>query len=396
MERNLDELERVPGSNQGRFYYKMAKKICIVSNTSWSIYNFRLGLMKVLKERGYEVVAIAPYDRYGKIIEKDFKFVRLNSLDRKAASPVKDVVLFIELLRIYKREKPSIVLHFTIKPNIYSSLACRVAGIKSISSVTGLGYSFITRSYLTLLVKFLYKISFLFTNKIIFQNEEDRSYFVDKKIIKTDKSLRTPGSGVNTRSYSPDFCKDKKKDGLINFLLIARLLWDKGIGEFIEAVKIVRKKCSNIGFQILGKIDTGNPAAIDYDIVREWENEGLIEYLGSKQDVRPYICRSDVVVLPSYREGMPRSLLEALAMGKPIITANTVGCREVINNDLNGFLVPVKDGKALAGAMIRMIDIGYQKRKEMGAEGRRMVLNSFDERIVIDRYLQAISDVLKG
>ncbi len=375
------------------------KKILFISNTSWYIYNFRLGLMNILKKKSFEVIFCAPYDDYTKKLEKKgFRFIPIN-IDRKGKNPFKDLKLIWNLFRIYKKEKPHLALHFTIKPNIYGPIAAKLTNIKCLNTVTGLGYSFMKKNFFYGFVKILYKISFKITDRIFFQNNDDLKLFLENKIIdNTNKVVVVKGSGVNVGYFNLEFCKQiRKNDNTFVFILIGRLLWDKGIGEFVEAGKIIKKKYPAIEFQLLGPIDKGNPSGIPEERIKEWHKLGLIEYLGETTDVRPFICKSDCIVLPSYyREGIPRSLLEAMAMGKPIITADSVGCREVIGNDKNGFLVPVKNSKELADSMIKMIQIGEEKRKEMGKYGREKVLREFDERKVIDIYLKIIMEIVNN
>jgi glycosyltransferase involved in cell wall biosynthesis len=241
----------------------------------------------------------------------------------------------------------------------------------------------------------LYRIAVVSTEKVFFQNRDDKEFFIKNKLVKEDKTIVVPGSGVDTDFFKPEICKNIKRDRRsINFLLISRMLWEKGIREFVEGAKIVKKKFPQAKFQLLGWI--GNePSAISAEIIRDWEKEGIIEYLGAVTDVRPIICQSDVVVLPSYyKEGVPRSLLEAMAMEKPIITTNSVGCKDVIENNKNGFQIPIKDVMATADAMRRMIQLGAMQRKAMGRYGRLKAKKEFEEDKVITKYIENIKKVI--
>ena len=372
-------------------------KILFVSNTSWSIHNFRLGLMNALKEKGFNIAFCAPYDEYTERLKnRGFKYFRIN-LDRKGTNIFKDLKLIYNLYKIYKKERPDLVFHYTIKPNIYGAIAAKSAKVKCINTVTGLGYVF-TRTRKNLLsefVKFLYKTSFKFPVKIFFQNGDDFSFFVENKIINKNKAVLVKGSGVNTDYFHPNVCKNIEKNNDFVFLFVGRLLWDKGVGEFISASQIVKEKYKSSEFWFLGPIDKGNPSAVPEEKIKSWQKRGLINYLREANDVRPFICQADCIVLPSYyREGIPRSLLEAMAMEKPIITTNSVGCKEVVENEKNGFLVPIKDSAALAEAMIKMIELPYEKRLEMGKHGREKVLREFDEKIVIDKYLKIVEELM--
>jgi glycosyltransferase involved in cell wall biosynthesis len=371
------------------------KKIIFVSNTSWYLFNFRLELMKTLMGKGYEVIAVAPYDEYvAKLKEEGFRFISVE-MDRKKLNPAKDLKFFRNLYKIYKKEKPQIVVHYTTKPNICGAIAAKLTKVKCINTVTGLGWLFIEDNWFSKLAKFLYRISFKFPEKIFFQNEDDLKFFVKNRLVNEPKTILIKGSGVDIDYFHPDYCKEFKKDDSIIFLFLGRLLRDKGVGEFADAASILKNKYPDAKFWILGNIDKGNPAGITREKLREWEKLESIEYLGFVDDVRQVICLSDVIVLPSYREGIPRSLLEAASMEKPIITTNSIGCKEVVEESINGFLVPVKDSKALAGAMKRMIEIGEDRRKQMGKAGRQKMLEEFDEKTVIARYLEIIETISK-
>jgi len=371
-------------------------KILFVANVSRDLYNFRVGLMRALKEKGFEVICVAPRDSFSEKFEVEgFRYISSNYLKREEKSLFRSLLLIWELYKIYKKENPILVLHYTIKPNIFGNIASKLAGIKSFSIVTGLGSFFVRKSVLQALIKLLYKISFSFTEKVFLLNKEDREFFIKNRIVSPDKIVLINGEGIDTAYFSPDFYgRISKEEGKLIFLLIARLLWDKGVGEFVESAKRVKEKYPNVEFWLLGPIDKANPTGIPSETIKTWEEEGIIKYLGVVDDVRPFIWQSDIVVLPSYREGIPRSLLEAMSMGKPIITTDTVGCREVIEDGKNGFLVKVKDSMSLTNAMIKFIELSDQKRKEMGRYSREKAIREFDEKIIIDKYLKVIETVL--
>jgi len=372
------------------------KKILFLSNTSWSLYNFRLGLINELIKNGYKVICCAPHDKYSEKLTKQGSVFIPVKISRKGKNLINDLLLICNLYKIYKKEHPDLILHYTIKPNIYGSIAARLAKVKCINTITGLGYVFIKKNIITIIVKLLYKISFKYPEKIFFQNNDDLKLFLKNKIINKNKSILVNGSGVDIDYFSPYFCKEhKKNDENIHFIFIGRLLWDKGIGEYVKAAKIVNQKYKDVKFYILGVIDRGNPEGVPEKIVKNWQIIEYIKYLGETSDVRPFICKTDCVVLPSfYREGIPRSLLEAMAMEKPIITTNSVGCREVIEDGKNGFLIPIKNTIKLSEAMIKMIEITENKRKEMGEYGRKKAINEFDERIVINKYMKTIEEII--
>ncbi len=366
-------------------------KIIIVSNTAWNIYNFRMRLIRALQKEGYDVLALAPRDCYSDMLWKDGIAYREIFIDNKGTNIIKDLKLIWEFYMILRSEKPNVVLAYTIKPNIYCSIVAYFLSIPIVNNISGLGFLFIKDNLMTRFAEFLYKFSLSGSKKIFFQNNDDLNYFVGKGIVNEALAEMIPGSGIDTIFFSPDF--SNRGDGRIIFLLMARLLWDKGIGEYAEAAQIVKSKYNNVEFQILGFMDVPNPEAIPSSTVERWEDDGVLKYLGETDNVKEIIKQVDVIVLPSYREGAPKSLLEAMSMEKPIITTDTPGCRQVCEHEINGFLIPIKDSKSLAEAMIRIIEVGPEKRKVMGKMGREKVLREFDERIVIGKYLDVVGKV---
>lgn len=372
------------------------KKILVVSNTSWSIYNFRLGLMKSLRNSGFDVVAIAPEDAFSRKIENEnFKLIFIKQLVGRGTNPLKDFKLFLEFYSIYKREKPILVIHYTIKPNMYGSLSAILNRTKYINVITGLGYVFLKDSLLQRFVRFLYKIICSFSQFVVFQNSEDKNIFLKKNIVKKEKAMLIEGSGVDTSYFVPNSYKDQLvKENAIVFLMVSRMLYDKGVIEFVEAARIVRQKCFNARFLLLGACDNSNPSCIPESLIKSWHEEGVINYFQETDDVRPFMNSSDVIVLPSYREGLSKVLLEAMALERPIITTDVAGCRETTDNGKNGFLVPVRDAKSLADAMMKMIEIGESERKKMGQVSRKKVKEEFDEKIVIKHYQDLIEKTI--
>ena len=372
-------------------------KFLFVANVARDLYNFRIGLMRVLRKKGFEVVCIAPEDSFvEKFKDEGFRFIPLEYLRRESKGLFNNLLLIWELYKIYKEEKPDLIFHYTIKPNIFGNIASGIAGIRSISVVTGLGSFFVRKSVLQIVIKYLYKFSFIFTEKVFFLNTDDRDLFVKEGIIPSKKEVLVNGEGIDTDYFSPEFCKEysKKRKGHLVFLLIARLLWDKGIGEFVESARKVKERYPEVEFWLLGPLDKANPTAVPSKTIKSWEEKGIIKYLGVVDDVRPLIHQSDVVTLPSYREGIPRSLLEAISMGKPIITTDAPGCREVVEDGKNGFLVPVKDVEALTNAMIKFIELTEEERQEMGHYSREKAIREFDEKIIVKKYIEVIEEVL--
>lgn len=371
------------------------KHILIVANTTWNIYNFRLNILRHLTESGYRLTVLAPIDEYVRYTEMfpGIEHIGLHHLDRDSMNPVKDVRLIFELWQMYRNLQPDLILHYTVKPNIYGGIAAGLLGIPSIAVVTGLGYPFIHRGFARTFTRILYRISNRYHRKVIFENEDDLALFEKENLIpKTDQGISIKGCGVNTDYFKPQ--PDKHPNGLTTFTFIGRLLYDKGIREFVEAAHLVKAKNHKVRFWLIGQIDEKNPSSIRKSDLVKWVKDPDIDYLGSKQDVRPYIAQSDCVVLPSYREAIARSLTEAMAMGKPVIGTDTAGVREAIEHRENGFLVEVKDIQSLANAMLDFVNLSPDARLRMGKKGRQKAIEEFDEDKIASSILGIIESVM--
>ena len=349
------------------------------------MYNFRLNLIKKFIHFGYEVCIVAPEDEYTeKIRATGLQVITVKKLKRSGNNPIQDFNLFLEYIKIYKALQPAFIFHYTIKPNIYGTLAAKICNVKSISITTGLGNAFSTKGGLFYFAKYLYKISSVYALEVWFLNSSDRSIFINNKIIPEYKSFILPGEGVDTSVFMPTLQYPENKT--TTFLLVSRMLYDKGIEEFVEASKLLVKKGYALSSSLLGKIDNDNPEAIALEIIKKWEYDGIVRYLGSTKDVKPYIENVDAIVLPSYSEGVPRILLEAASMEKPIITTRIPGCEEVVEDGVNGYLCEPKNIEDLAAQMEKLILLTVDKRKKMGIAGRKKMLASFDEKIIINIY----------
>ena len=367
------------------------KRIVLSSNTAFSLYNFRLPLMKALKEKGYEVIAVSPEDgKYSELLKKEFGFFAVKNLDRKGTNPIKDLKLFFEYLLLFRRLKPELVINFTIKPNIYGSISAGLLGIPSISVITGLGYVFIRESWLTKFVKLLYWLAFRFNRAVVFQNSEDMKTLENLCEV---RCLLIESSGVDLKHLDPELCKEAKKDEF-TFLFVGRLLTDKGIYELIKAFEKLKKEKPKVKLIIVGSPDEGNPNSVSKGELEEWVKEGLIEWHGFHEDVRPFYCMANCIVLPSYREGIPRVLLEAMAMEKPIITTDAPGCRNVCVDGVNGFLVKPRDVESLYLAMKRMVELGDEKLREFGKAGRRLAEEKYSVEKIVGEYINLIETFL--
>jgi glycosyltransferase involved in cell wall biosynthesis len=369
------------------------KTIAIVDNSTWNIYNFRLGLIKQLKATGYDVLVIAPVDEYIHYLNESgiVRHIPLHYLAPQSNNPLRDMALVVELWDIYRREKPDLILHYTIKPNIYGNLAAWLAGVDAMSTITGLGYTFLHRSLINRMVPALYRIAFKYARRVIFYNHEDRDLFIKKEIIAPHKGHIIPGSGVNVNHFRPLSLPD---DSTFVFLFIGRLLYDKGLAEFVEAARQIRQQYSHAECWVIGEINAKNPAAVSKEDMLHWMEAQDIRYWGVVADVRQYIKKAHVVVLPSYREGVPRSILEAMAMGKPIITTDVAGCRDTVKAGLNGFLVPPADAGALAQAMRKALLLSADDYASMGELSRQIALSEFDEKLITHHYINVIRDIL--
>ena len=369
-------------------------KIAICINTAWNLVNFRAGLISALIAEGHEVLAVAPPDKHvSRVTALGCRFVPI-TMDNRGTNPIKDFFLFVRLLRLLGREKPDVFLAYTIKPNVYGSLAAHCFGVPVINNIAGLGTVFIKNTLLTAVVRGLYKLSLRSSAKIFFQNEDDRSIFVREGLVDPALTDRLPGSGVDLQRF--EYCPPTISKGGVRFLLIARMLWDKGVGELVQAARLLKQRGIQAEVCLLGFLDVKNPSAISRTQMDEWVAEGVVTYLGEADDVRPHIVEASCVVLPSfYREGVPRSLLEAAAMGRPIITTNSVGCREVVDDGVNGFLCQPQDAQDLAEKMERFIALSSSERAEMGRRGREKIERGFDEKIVISKYLQC-AKIIEG
>ncbi len=347
-----------------------------------------MGLVQALMSEGHTVTAIAPKDEYTHYLEEAGCDYQEITMDSRGANAIKDLGLIFELFGIYRKVKPDVILQYTIKPNIYGTLAASLLGIPTVNNVCGLGTAFLNKGLVSRIAIGMYKLAFRFPKLIYFQNNDDKIFFEENNIIKNNPTKVLPGSGINLSHFKPAEETQNKK---FTFLLISRLIHDKGIIEYIDAIKYLKEKGVNANFQILGNKDFEHRRGISEDIINSWIDSNVVEYLGSTDDVRPFINNADCVVLPSYREGTPKSLLEAASSAKPIIATNVAGCTNIVTDDVNGMLCKVKDHKDLADKLEAMSNLPKERLAQMGKESRKIVEKRFDEKIVIDSYLNTIS-----
>lgn len=374
-------------------------KIVISANSTWNLINFRIGLIKALINKNYQVVCLIPRGDSSDVLRDLGVRIREISIDPTGTNILAEIRYFINLSYILYKESPNYYFGFTIKPNIYGALISKFFGIKAILNITGLGSSFLRRNLLTKITFFLYKIAFSSATFVFFQNKDDQQLFYKNKILLHNRTKILPGSGVDlkkfSRKYIPsvsyEFFNKNSSDSDFKFLLISRLLADKGIYEFIESIKVLKRENRKFTALIIGAIDGLNSSGIDQSELNHWISHGLIIHYNFIDDVRPFIFNADCVVLPSYREGTPKSLLEAGAMGKPLITTNVPGCKDVIDDGVNGFICKSRSSEDLAKAMRKVLSMDKKILDTFGEESYKKISNEYDENIVHKMYLNVIN-----
>ncbi|MCC2097255.1 MAG: glycosyltransferase family 4 protein [Hyphomicrobiales bacterium] len=369
-------------------------RILLSANQAWNLVNFRGGLIRALADAGMDIVAAAPPDGHeDRLAPLGCRFIPL-PMNRKGANPVQDLSLLARYRSIMRAERPDVYLGWTIKPNTYGSLAARMSGAAAINNISGLGTAFIRDGWLTRIVKLLYRAGLSGSSTVFFQNGDDRKQFVDLGLVAQDRTALLPGSGVDLERFSIGATEPAARGEAFRFLLISRLLRDKGVGEYAEAASLLKSRGLDVTCSILGPLDHQNRTAFSQQDVDKWVQSGAIEYLGPADDVRPFVAACDCVVLPSYREGTPRTLLEAAAMSRPLIATDVPGCREALDAGETGLLCEVRNAVDLARAMQEMAEMDPAGRQAMGAAGRIKMEREFREQLVIDRYMEAIERAL--
>ncbi|MEO0732481.1 MAG: glycosyltransferase family 4 protein [Bacteroidota bacterium] len=364
----------------------MTPTLAIVANSAWNLYNFRGGLIRSLREEGYPLVLLAPEGPERRQLERlGATFVALQHLRRKGLNPLRDLLLLRELYGHFRRHRVAVTLNFTIKPVIYGSLAAELAGVRNISTLTGLGYTFVNAGKTNVLVRNLYRLALRRADAVFFHNSEDRQLFVDDGLVSAAQSAVVPGSGIDLADY-PQSSYAEAIPG--RFLFVGRLLVDKGLREYVAAARLAKAQDPSLTFHVLGPFDPGNPAGISAAEFDLWVREGVIAYDGVAADIRPHLRRAAVVVLPSYREGCPRVLLEAAALGRAVIGADVAGVRQVVRPGESGWLVPVKDARELSRAML--LAAGSERLAAYGWRGRELITTNFSLERVVAVYRAAV------
>lgn len=360
-------------------------KIAMVANSSWNLAHFRAPLIQHFLAQGKEVWAIAPMDESSQQLKAWGVRCLPLQMQAKGVNPWQDGHTLWQLYTYYRKHRFDVALHFTVKPNLYGSVAARWAGVRSVCNVSGLGTVFLHNTPATRIARWMYRLMLPAADWVFFQNQEDRQLFLQRRLVQAERSGLVPGSGVDTDYFVLTPLPTARP---FTFLLIARALYDKGIVEFVEALRLLRQKYAlEVRGVLLGKI-AEQPTKVDIPRkqVDAWVKAGDIEYAGVVEDVRPLIAAADCVVLPSYREGSSRALLEAAAMGRPLIATDVPGCNNIVLDGVNGFLCKPADSFSLAMSMKRMMDLSVEQRKAMGTAARQRVETLFDIRLVIEAY----------
>jgi glycosyltransferase involved in cell wall biosynthesis len=371
-----------------------AKKIVISINAAWNVVNFRARLVKGLIEAGYQVIAVTPPDEHvDRVRALGIDYLPIG-MDRKGLSPAADLRLLWSYRRILRRLKADIFLGYTAKPNIYGSLAAQTCGMRVVNNVSGLGTAFIRGGWLRRMVETLYRLAFRRSSTVFFQNADDRALFLSRRLVRPHQARLLPGSGIDLAHFRP--AAGTREPGPFRFLLVARMLRDKGVLEYVEAARRLRPQWPDVRFQLLGPVDAENRTAISKVMMETWVEDGLVDWLGTADDVRPLLAAADCVVLPSYREGLPRTLLEAAAMARPLLATDVPGCRDIVRDGFDGLLCKAADAGALAAAMARMLEAPAEQRAAWGAAARAIAEAEYSDEVVLARYLAAIEEALQS
>jgi len=367
-------------------------KVILVHNTTKYLHLHYVELMQKLLDGGWDVKCVAPRDPAAEPLEgMGIECVDIN-LSRRGMNPVLEAGGLRALYAVFRRERPDAVLNFSIKPAIYGSLAARLAGVGRICSmITGLGYVFLGRGLLPRVLSkaagWAYRTALSGNYRVFFQNPDDRNFFLERSIVDEDQCVVLQGTGIDTKRFSPRAPSTTGQG--TGFLMVTRLLADKGVREFAQAARMIRADHSQVRCGLLGSWDD-NPSIIGREELETWSGNGWIEYLGHTDDVAEVIADYDVFVLPSYREGLPRATLEAMAMGKPVVTTDAPGCRETVVDGVNGFLVPPRDPAALRAAMDRFV-ADPSLIESMGRASREMALRKYDVHEVNNEIVQVLA-----
>ncbi|ABI57681.1 glycosyltransferase family 4 protein [Alkalilimnicola ehrlichii MLHE-1] len=364
--------------------------VALVSNTSWYLYNFRRGTLAALRDAGYRVVCLAPPDAYSRRLEEELGAEHLPlAMEGKSTRLWDEARSLLTLANTLRRLRPAFVFNYTVKANIYSGLACQALRIPYANNVSGLGTAFIHDGWLFRRVRSLYGLANRGARQVFLQNPDDHALLQSHGLLRNSPTMVLPGSGIDTARFDFSHLPDASP---FTFVMIARLLGDKGVREYVQAAELVREQHPDTRFLLVGPHGASNRTAIPEEEVRAWQARGVVEYLGEQEDVRPFIRQSHILVLPSYREGMPRTVLEAAAMGRPAIVSDVPGCRHAVVDGETGWLAPVKRPEALARQMVDCAALPREALAQAGSTARQRIERVFDERVVVAATLACLRD----
>ncbi|MEO7316582.1 MAG: glycosyltransferase family 4 protein [Ginsengibacter sp.] len=373
---------------------RSTKRIAVIENSLFSTYTMRDSLMKRLMKEGYEVFVLTHTNSFAAQVEKTgIKVINIGSGN---IHPVKVSKYIYNLFFFLNRIKPDVVLTYSIRPAIWGNFIARYLKIPTITNITGVGPLFTSKNVAYLAARSMYRLALKNASKVFFQNFDDMELFIQHKFVTPDRAARIPGSGVDYEKFSPVLVN--KNNDSFSFLFIGRLIKDKGIFEFVEAARIIHEKYPTVQFNVLGPFWHQNLKSntVTKSDLQNWIDEGIIDYMGEKKDVRKFIAKADCIVLPSYREGTSNILLEAASMEKPAITCNTTGCKEIVEDGITGFLCSIKDGRDLADKMEKMLLLSPVERIGMGKKAREKIIREYGKEIVLNAYLDAIDQLIPG
>jgi|YNPMSStandDraft_2_1061718.scaffolds.fasta_scaffold01067_6 glycosyltransferase involved in cell wall biosynthesis len=372
------------------------KRIAFVANTDWYLSNYRLSLANLLREIGSQVYLISPKGAYSKTLqEQGFQWIEWK-LNRRSVFPIWEIYSIVNLHNLYRRIKPDIVHHFTVKPVLYGTFISNLIGIRyNFSSITGLGYFFLGDAAWIKLIRYLILRSYSFVFRkpnvfVIFENQDDRSFFIEQNLANSDNTFIIEGVGVDIHQFTP--CAEPEGTPII--LYAGRFLWEKGLGELIEAARLLREQF-DFRLVLVGNPDIGNPGSISMKVLKEWVQEGIAEWWGWQDNMADIYKKCHIVVLPSYREGIPTTLIEALAAQKPVITTNVPGCREVVTPGVNGLLIPARDSKTLRDALALLLS-DRDLRIRMGKAGRKIAIEKFSKEVIDYKTIMLYQSILES
>lgn len=367
-------------------------RITLIANTGWTILNFREELIECLQARGGKISVLAlPDESFGRLRQMGCECQPLE-IDSRSKNVFREIGLLLQTYKALRQHpRPDIVLSFTVKPNIWGCIACRALSIPFLPNITGLGTVFLGRQFFQWIVVTLYRMSLAQLPIILFQNADDSAYFIKRRLARPEMVRHLPGSGVNLAKHIAQPMPPDARE--TRFLMVARLIEDKGVFEYVGAARALRATYPHLKFQLLGPLDKSPNPKITQDMLTQWQREGLIDYLGETESVAPYLTQAHAIVLPSYREGLPRTLLEGAATARPLIATDVPGCRDVVKDGVNGFLCAARDVSSLADACKRFAELSRKDQANMAAKSRTLAEKTFDVNLVIDAYLSAMAEL---